>query len=69
MPYFVVIFRPQADGKEQLVASSMMERAHETDRDKLIDRMALVAPDTPGTYVVRLQNATRIVSETYREIF
>lgn len=68
MVYFVQLVVPQSDGKELLIASGMVGEADESERGRAAYRLGLVAPK-PGTYVVRLLNPSKAISESTLEVF
>ncbi len=69
MPYFLEMVVPEADGRERLVASGMVNYSDQVNGEQLSYRFGLVAPATSGKYLVRLRTPLQTISESNLEVF
>lgn len=69
MPYFLEIVAPQADGKERLVASGMVNRMDHAEQGWYSYRFGMVAPANKGHFLVRLRTPFKTISESKLEVF
>ncbi len=68
--YYVTVFVPQPNGRERIarVAAQQPERNVESD-GRWSYRLAITAPDEPGSYIVRLHTPDETISESILEVF